>query len=60
MLFIIYVVGVLLTIHNDALCCYAAKHKFNLKGSFIAALFFPVSVSLAILSVYKMQDKDNG
>ena len=53
MLFIIYVVGFILTLYTDALCCVSVGHKFNLKASCVAAIFWVVSVPLIIYAAYK-------
>lgn len=59
MLLLIYILGVMFTMHNDALACYVANHKYNIKGSSIAALFWFASVPMCIFSVYKQQkDKE--
>lgn len=53
MLFIIYVVGFILTLYTDTLCCVSVGHKFNLKASIAAAIFWVVSVPLIIYAAYK-------
>lgn len=53
MLFIIYVVGFILTLYTDALCCVSVGHKFNLKASSVAAIFWVVTVPLIIYAAYK-------
>lgn len=53
MLFIIYVVGFILTLYTDALCCVSVGHKFNLKASCIAAVFWVFTVPLIIYAAYK-------
>lgn len=58
MLFIIYVVGFILTLYTDALCCVSVGHKFNLKASCVSALFWVVSVPLIIYAAYK-HDAEN-
>jgi hypothetical protein len=46
--------------HNDALACYVANHKYNIKVSFTSALLWPVSIVLVIISVYKEQKNAEG
>lgn len=58
MLFIIYVVGFILTLYTDALCCVSVGHKFNLKASSVAAIFWVVTVPLIIYAAYK-HDAEN-
>lgn len=58
MLFTIYVVGFTLTLYADALCCVSVGHKFNLKASCIAAVFWVVTVPLIIYAAYK-HDAEN-
>ena len=59
MLFIIYVVGFILTLYTDALCCVSVGHKFNLKASCVAAIVWVVSVPLIIYAAYN-HDAENG
>lgn len=59
MLFIIYVVGFILTLYTDALCCVSVGHKFNLKASCVAAIFWVVSVPLIIYAAYKHDAENN-
>lgn len=58
MLFTIYVVGFTLTLYADALCCVSVGHKFNLKASCVAAIFWVVTVPLIIYAAYK-HDAEN-
>ena len=58
MLFKIYVVGFILTLYTDALCCVSVGHKFNLKASCVAAIFWVVTVPLIIYAAYK-HDAEN-
>ena len=53
MLFIIYVVGFILTLYTDTLCCVSVGHKFNLKASCVAAIFWVVTVPMIIYAAYK-------
>lgn len=58
MLFIIYLVGFILTLYTDALCRVSVGCKFNLKASCVAAIFWVVSVPLIIYAAYK-HDAEN-
>lgn len=59
MLFTIYVVGFTLTLYADALCCVSVGHKFNLKASCVAAIFWVVTVPLIIYAAYKHDAENN-
>lgn len=60
MLFIIYVVGFILTLYTDALCCVSVGHKFNFKASCVAAIFWVVSAPLIIYAAYKHDAESRG
>jgi len=53
MIFLLYICMMLVTTYVDALACVACKHKYNLQGSLLSAVFWPVSLPIVIYAVIK-------
>lgn len=49
----IYLITAMVVLHADALACVSTGHSYNIRGSLVAALLWPISVPVTICQVWK-------